>query len=52
MDCYEDYYKIKRTDNQENFEELDDYILWESYIKVLQYCSKLAWQLNKKQGLR
>ncbi len=34
--------KIKRTTNKENFEEWDDYILWESYIKALQYWSKMA----------
>lgn len=34
--------KIKRTENQENFDEWDDYILWESYVKALQYWSKLA----------
>ncbi len=34
--------KIKRTANKENFEEWDDYILWESYVKALQYWSKMA----------
>ena len=35
--------EIKRTANKENFEEWDDYILWESYVKALQYWSKMAW---------
>lgn len=34
--------KIKQTANKENFEEWDDYILWESYVKALQYWSKMA----------
>lgn len=34
--------KTKRTANKENFEEWDDYILWESYVKALQYWSKMA----------
>jgi hypothetical protein len=34
--------KIKRTANKENFEEWDDYILWESYVKALQYWGKMA----------
>lgn len=33
---------IKETANKEIFEEWDDYILWESYVKVLQYWSKMA----------
>jgi len=28
--------------SEENFEEWDDYILWESYVKAYQYWSKLA----------
>ncbi len=34
--------KIKGTTNKEIFEEWDDYILWESYVKALQYWSKMA----------
>ena len=34
--------KINKTVNKENFEEWDDYILWESYVKTLQYWSKMA----------
>jgi len=34
--------KIEKTTGQENFEEWDDYILWESYVKALQYWSKMA----------
>ncbi len=34
--------KIEKTTDQENFEEWDDYILWESYVKALQYWSKMA----------
>ncbi len=33
---------IKGTNNKEKFEEWDDYILWESYNKALQYWSKMA----------
>ncbi|MCZ7401285.1 MAG: hypothetical protein O8C61_03600 [Candidatus Methanoperedens sp.] len=33
---------IKKTVNKENFEEWDDFILWESYVKALQYWSKMA----------
>jgi hypothetical protein len=33
--------KIK-TSIEENFEEWDDFILWESYVKAFQYWSKLA----------
>ena len=32
--------KIKAA-SEENFEEWDDYILWESYVKAYQYWSKL-----------
>jgi tRNA nucleotidyltransferase/poly(A) polymerase len=28
--------------SEEDFEEWDDYILWESYVKAYQYWSKLA----------
>ncbi len=34
--------KIKGTANKEDFEEWDDFILWESYVKALQYWSKMA----------
>jgi hypothetical protein len=34
--------KIKKTVSKENFEEWDDFILWESYFKALQYWSKMA----------
>ncbi len=34
--------KIKRTTDKENFEEWDDYIIWESDVKALQYWSKMA----------
>lgn len=34
--------KIKGTTNKGIFEEWDDYILWESYVKALQYWSKMA----------
>ncbi|MCX9009637.1 MAG: hypothetical protein OIN66_00815 [Candidatus Methanoperedens sp.] len=35
-------FEAKITANKENFEEWDDYILWESYVKALQYWSKMA----------
>lgn len=42
MDFSEFEANIEKTTDQENFEEWDDYILWESYVKALQYWSKMA----------
>ncbi|HEX7576155.1 MAG TPA: hypothetical protein VF360_07220 [Candidatus Methanoperedens sp.] len=39
---FSDFEKKIKTSIEENFEEWDDYILWESYVKALQYWSKLA----------
>jgi len=39
---FSDFEKKIKTSVEENFEEWDDYILWESYIKAYQYWGKLA----------
>lgn len=39
---FSDFENRIKTSIDENFEEWDDYILWESYVKAYQYWSKLA----------
>jgi len=39
---FSDFETRIKAASEEDFEEWDDYILWESYVKAYQYWSKLA----------